>query len=219
MMWLCIVVWALLLAVTNGPPADEPTEVTACPLTTAVLALKMTDPSETCSWLKDTNVLFDNRNTAYSFKRNGSHENLIILFASEKDSGTYECQIRLSNGSYKHGSTYRFKLHVRSQEECNTIQDNTQQDNTRQDNNSSNNCYGTNVADILAALFSFLAALFGAFLIFSLKFYLNLWKKISAMILNEECAPLIKTTPSHEVTTPIQVSDGNENAIGVIESR
>lgn len=217
-MWFRVVLWAVLWAVTDGSPVDEATELTVCPLTTAVLALKVTDPSETCVWLKDTIVLFDNRDASYSSKRNKSHEYLIIPFVSEKDSGTYVCQIR---PSYKHGVTY--KLLVRSQDEC----------NSRQDNNSANNfyvtkfdailaaVYDTKKAVILAAVFSILAAAFGGCLIYYLNFYPKQQKKIrkkchtlekdsykvSSTTVQDECATLSKATSSDGLGTPVQVLD------------
>lgn len=204
--------WAFLLAVTDGPPPDEVTELTACPLTNFVLALKVTDQSESCVWLKDNSVLFDNRNTTYSIKRNESHENFIILFVSEKDSGTYECHIRSRDKSPKHHSTY--KLHVRSQEEC----------NTRRHNNSANNFLHFNLADVLNVLFSALGALCGAYLIFYRNLRKNLCRKchalekddsykVSDITEKDESDVLNKSTSSPVERKPIQVLDGNEREI------
>lgn len=196
-----VVLWALLLAVTDGPPTDKATELTACPLTNAVLKLKVANPSETCKWMKDTNVLYETRNTAYTIKTHESYEILIILNVTAKDNGTYECHIGLSE------RIVIYNLHVRSQEEC----------QTREDNNLTKSCCGSNLAQYLSALFSCLAALFGAYSIFYPILRKKICDKLSDMIMKFKRPLLSKTTSSDEVSGPIQVQDGNEGMNSAIK--
>lgn len=190
-----MVLWALLLAVTDGPPTDKATELTACPLTNAVLEfLKVANPGETCVWMKDTNALYDNDKTSYLIKTHESYEILIILNVTAKDNGTYECHIGLSE------RRVIYNLHVRSQEEC----------QTREDNNSTKSCCGSNLAQYLSALFSCLAALFGAYSIFYPILQKKICDKDSDMIMKVKRPLPRQTTSSDDVLGPIQVQDGNE---------
>jgi hypothetical protein len=204
MMWFHVVPWAVLLAVAEGPPADEVTNVTVCPRSNAVFALKVNDSSEECKWLKEASALFDTHDTTYSMKRHETHEFLIINFVSEKDAGYYECHIRVSDGSYKRRGTY--KLHVRSEEECNI-----RQVSTTEDKSSNSSCYcGSNFVGVVSALSSVLTLLLTVYMIF--KHILE--KKDSKKDEHALITLLSEDSPSE----PIQVQDGNEDLVFHIRS-